>query len=161
MGGSASGGGLSSPYAHAFSPNIIIDQNNDPIVSWVEILSNNEPAIYLRRFNGNQWTEFSEGSASGTGIGKSGNINDSAALAFSPNGSLYIAYATPDQYIAVKRFDGQQWVDLSSNSDLNEGVSKGSAVTPGLTVDSYNDPIVMWTARITSTNTITSQIYLK
>ncbi len=63
--GSASGGGISNTGTANYNyPRIDIGPDQRPVVCW-----KNNNYLYIRKFDGTSWVEFSTGSASGVGIG--------------------------------------------------------------------------------------------
>ncbi|MCA9950926.1 MAG: hypothetical protein KDE48_14845, partial [Anaerolineales bacterium] len=88
---SASVGGISNTPGQSSSASLTVSDDGQLFVAW-EDNTNGNYEIYVRHWNGYQWSELGTGSASGGGI--SNNPGDSLRprVALDPNGTPYIAW---------------------------------------------------------------------
>jgi hypothetical protein len=150
--GSATGGGISDNDGISREPSVAIGLDGNPIVAWHD----NSPGernyeIYVRRWDGSAWVEVGTGSATGGGI--SGNVGYSThpSLAIAPDGTPYVAWSDDSNHsgkpeIYVRRWDGNNWVEVGTGSATGAGISDGgtTAVYPSLALARDGTPYVAW-----------------
>jgi hypothetical protein len=102
--GSASGGGISNS-DRSESPSLAVALDGRPYVAWQDgyivcvaaLYCQAVQYIYVRRWNGSNWEEVGNGSASGEGISNSG-WSGTPSLAVAPDGTPYVAWAETDMW---------------------------------------------------------------
>ncbi|MBN2361722.1 MAG: hypothetical protein JXR83_19880 [Deltaproteobacteria bacterium] len=82
--GSSSGGGISNSTGISQSPSMALDASENPVVAWRDGTSG-KYEIYVRRFDGSEWVEIGQGSASGGGVSNN-SLQDSSAPSLSIGG---------------------------------------------------------------------------
>ena len=152
--GSASGGGISNSNGDALTPSIAVDADGNPMVAWTD--SNYceyydcDREIYLKRYNGSSWEEFSSGSASNGGI--SNNTSDSfrPSLAADSDGNPIVAwenYSSGTYQIFAKRWDENNriWVEMDGSA-TGGGISDGNDYSkwPSLAIHPDGSPVAAW-----------------
>ena len=155
--GSASGRGISNttPSAAESStrPHISAGPDGMPVVAWDDD-SSGAWQVYVRRWDGEQWVEMGQGSASGGGISNTTpttqNVGTPVRLAVGPDGFPVVAWdddSTGELEVYVRRWDGLGWAELGPEGASGGGVSK----TPdersdksALAVDSRGSPVLAW-----------------
>jgi hypothetical protein len=173
MGGSASGGGISSTDGDSGAPSLA-DTDLGIVVAWGD---DEEPyeagcQIYVRRWNAKngEWEEIGLSSASG-GIGISDTTDDSyfPSVAVDRDGYPIVAwvqdycesgYEICPSEIYLKRWDDlqQAWLPMGgSASDGGISNNPGVSTRPSLAVDLTGTPIVAWQDNTSGDN----QIYVK
>ncbi len=139
LGGSASGGGISSNSGHSWHPSLALDGNGYPVVAWTDS-SGGDHEIYIKRWNGSAWVEVGAGSASGGGISNNSEDSYHPSLALDGDGYPVVAwydYTDPGDEIYVKLWNGSAWVEVGIGS-----VSDG--FNPSLALDENGYPVVAW-----------------
>ena len=153
---SASEGGISNNSTRSGGPFIAVGQDNAPIVAWSDGEQTNTE-IYIRRWDGLDWVEMGQGSASGGGISKTPGDSASPVLAIHHKDSVYIAWVEElilenDFYweIYVLHWDGTAWTEVGQGSASGGGVSDGEnlALYPQLTVTPNGVPILAWSQTV-------------
>jgi hypothetical protein len=145
-------GGIS--HRRGTHPQIAIDLNNTPYVAWVCGFDGSGPdQICIRRFNGTEWEEISDGSASWPyGMSHSIRNVDYPSLKIGPGGEPYIAWqdaqSTSNWEIYIRRFNGTEWEEIGEGSASNDGISDtgySGSTFPELTFTGDGTPYVSWT----------------
>ena len=95
LGGSRSGGGISNNDGFSGQPAMAIGKQNNPHIAWVDegdsaIFTLN---IFSRYWDGSQWQEHGEQSASTGGISQSDTYSELPSLSIGTNGVPYVAWA--------------------------------------------------------------------
>lgn len=132
--GSASGSGISSTSSSA-NPCIRMGPDDLPVVAWDVQASS---YVYLKKWNGTSWTEFSPGSASGTGFA-AGRL---PKIIFNNAGVLYLAWATPSNNVYIMQYDGTAWSEVSPGSASGAGVTMGYGIEQ-IVVDANGAPALL------------------
>lgn len=148
--GSASGGGISNTGA-AFDPSLAIAPDGTPYIAWTNRTATpTYPAenIYIRRWDGNHWSEVGTGSASGGGISNASDA-DQPSVAIASDGTPYVAWKyssnmTGDIY--VRSWSGHSWEEVGPGSASAGGISNTSYISysPSLKVMPNNMPCAAW-----------------
>lgn len=144
---------------------IALDPDNYPVIAWENKYSWGYE-MYLRKWNGNEWTEMefpcavSESSTNGILPGPDYNPRN-PVLAVDQEGNIFVAwedYYEENREIFLKYWDGSDWEELGE-SDTEGGVSDSSGVStaPSLALDSSGRPYIAW---LDNTNGV-YEIYLK
>lgn len=172
---SASNRGISNT-AYSRAPSLAIDSANNPIVSWSdyyrEIIEKDGGAttpiyhyeIYTKRWDGVNWSEMGQNSASMNGISPATGEADFPSIAISSNNIPYIAWhdkntITGNYEIYLKMWNNVGWVDVGTNSASYGGLSNdsGKSLFPILAADKRGSIYVVWSDD-TSSN---AEIYIK
>jgi hypothetical protein len=148
-GSSATGGGISNTPSTSQSPAVAVGTDGNPIVAWADYSGTNFE-IYVRRWNGASWAEFSPGSASGTGISGTTTSGAWPAITIGSDGNPIVSwheYVSSKYQLYVKGWNGSSWVPMGAGSASGNGISgstKGIAQsTPSsLVVGTNGVPIV-------------------
>jgi hypothetical protein len=163
-GTSAASGGISNsgPAIASYDATIIADASGNPIVAWEEKLGGYSE-IYLKRWNGANWTVMGTGSASGGGVSNTGHGSEGAELINDSTGApilTWYEYASTGNYeIYVKRWNGAQWVEMGAGSASGGGISNlpDYSVHPAITLGADGNPIIAWSDKSTGVY----QVYVK
>jgi len=147
--GSATGGGISDSTWDSWTPSIAIAANGTIYVAWHESMVNE---VYVLKWDGAQWTEVGAGSASGSGISNSQYLAEEPYIALGPDGNPYVVWQNTDSHSAkgeifVRRWDGNQWVEVGSGSASGGGISNtpyGDSYYPAIAIDPNGTPYVVW-----------------
>ncbi len=132
----------------AGAPSLALDSSGNPVVAWQEddgsgISSN----IYVKRWNGSSWVEFSSTS---TPLDVTPNKNaKSPSLALDSSGTPVVAWSeantgTPSKLnIIVKRWNSatSAWLQIGSSPNIN---NNNDAESPSLALESNGNPVVAW-----------------
>lgn len=162
--GSASGGGISNDIGNSWNPDIAIAPDGTPYVVWWNHDPNNlSTGIYIRAWNGSSWAEVGPGSAIGGGISNSLEHSWLPSIAFSPDGTPYVAWQddnTGKFEIYVRAWDGSSWVEVGTDSANNGGISNnyGDSESPSVAISSTGIPYIAWEDY---TNGGTGEIYVR
>lgn len=154
LGGSASGGGISNDTSRSIFSAIAIDRNDNIYVAWTNQESGND-RIYIKYWNGEQWGELGEGSATGIGISE---IDGASApdLAITSDGIVFVVWGHRfEGPIYAKQWDGLVWNDVGNNSSSQLGISglEGESAWPIITLDQADRPYVAWAHRLNNEHT--------
>lgn len=119
---SASGQGISNTPVKSASPTIALDSNNLPYIAWTESVTEHEQ-IYIRRWDGSEWVEVGEGSASGNGVSSSNYKSTSPALVIDSEDNLSLFWHSQvfDGSLVVKKWQGDSWQNASIITDTTGG----------------------------------------
>lgn len=95
------------------------------------------------------WYEVGANSASGGGISNTSGGSERPSVALSPNGMLYVAWnddTEGNQEIYVRRWNGNSWAEVGTNSASNGGISNnsGNSWYPHIAVAPDNTPYIVW-----------------
>ena len=147
IGGSASGGGVSTTPGASTSPAVAVAADGAPIVAW-EVSAGADYEIYLRRWNGSTWVEMG-GSASGGGISNNTGGSYGPAVLIGSDGAPVVAWfdaSGGDWEIYVKRWNGSSWVEMGSGAAAAGGISNNSGASrlPALVVGPGGAPVIVW-----------------
>lgn len=148
--GSASGGGISNDAGNSWNPSIAIAPDGTPYVAWQDNNPNNlNDEIFVRVWNGNDWSEVGAGSASGGGISNTPKKSWFPSLAITPNGTPYIAWqdsSSGNFEIYVRAWNGSDWVEVGASSASGGGISNtnGDSKNPSLAIAPDGTPYVAW-----------------
>lgn len=147
LGGSASMYGISNNPGDSKYPSLAINGSGNPIVAWQMEDLNDQ--IYLKQWNGTTWEELG-GSATGGGISNSTCSAKSPSLAINGSGFPVVAWQnnTVSNYdeIYVKEWDGNNWVELGTESASGGGISNNINFSekPSLAINGSGNPVVAW-----------------
>jgi len=166
--GSASGHGVSDTTGMSGFPSIAVDASGNPIVSWQELPAGEvvylkqayDSEIYVKRFNGSEWVEMGEGSASGGGISDDATESEVPAITTDPAGNPIVTWQDgfidgvivgakqpiEDHEVYVRRFDGSGWVEMGAGSATGGGISDDldDSYVPAIASAFDGKPIVCW-----------------
>lgn len=162
--GSASGGGISNLAGGSGSPSIAIAPDGTIYVAWEYRTrpSSENSEIFIRRWNGKAWVEVGEGSAHGGGISNNGSWSIFPSLAIATDGTPYVAwqdYSSGHYEIYIRRWDGNQWVEVGNGSASGGGISNQFIVqNPALAISIDGFPCVAWDSGFFTGN---SNIFVK
>ncbi len=149
LGGSATGGGISNKGVSS-DPTLAINSQGNPIVAWSDY-SSGQNEIYVKQWNGTTWEEIGTGSASGGGT----CVSTNPSLAIDTSGNPIVTWEnTPvlleEPYfgtgnIYIKKWNGSNWIEISSGSATGEGISNSRDSTyPSLITNNTGNPVVVW-----------------
>jgi hypothetical protein len=137
--GSSVGGGVSNNLGESEMPSIAVAPDDTPYVVWEDCVWDNR-CVYVKRWNGIDWEEVGEGSASSRGI----SSGQETAIAINSESTPYLAF---DDYgeIRVFRWFGGTWEEVASESNSG-GVSnnEGSSRWPSIAIAPDDTPYVAW-----------------
>lgn len=152
--GSASGNGISMNNNYdAHCPSLTLDSSGNPIVAWNYTISTGG-GVYLKKWNGSAWVEYSPGSALNWGI--SGRGADCPHLALDSSNYPVVAWKGMDlsggywngySNIYIKRWNGSAWVEIGTGSASGGGISNSRTYEPNfpsLALDLSGNPTVAW-----------------
>jgi len=125
--GSASGGGISNNGGVSQSVAVATGPNNHLYVAWSDDSSGNAE-IYLRYWNGSDWSELG-GSAGGGGISANSGASLWPSVAVDPEGKPWVAWhdtTAGDSEVYVRRWTGTDWEPVGSGSAEGGGISNNN-----------------------------------
>jgi len=149
--GSSTGNGISGVDAiPSENPVIQIDGAGNPVAAWI-----NDTHVYVKKWDGAAWVEWSPGSASGTGVASAVAIHgggNTLAMEMDSSGYPVLAWVGKDSsakyQVYTKRWVGSAWVDIGLNSSQNGGITNNSTSTGihtiGMGIDNLDRPIIVW-----------------
>jgi len=146
---SASGGGISDNSGASTKASLAISSDGVLYVAW-EDESNGESQIYVRRWNGSWWQEVGTSSATVGGISDSSGGSYEPSLAIHPtSGEPWVAwsdFSAGDAEIYVRRWDGNDWVQVHALSAEGGGISNnsGNSLSPALAFSPGGSALVAW-----------------
>ncbi|MCB9135600.1 MAG: hypothetical protein H6636_09245 [Anaerolineales bacterium] len=124
----ASGGGITNS-THSWYPSLAIAPDGTPFVAWREFFDWSSD-VYVRAWNGSNWVEAGEGSASGGGVSNDYWSSSAPALAIALDGTLYVSWTKCDRgggncSIYIRRRDGNSWLEVGEGSASGVGINNG------------------------------------
>jgi hypothetical protein len=163
--GSATGGGI-SPYAnHSTSGHwsIAVDSGDNLYTTWLQDVMSGTitiRSVYVKKFDGNHWTELGQGSAAGFGI-SDGISACLPKMSLDKAGNPYIVWdecpSSGSARIHVKHYDGNNWVEVGISH------TNPQSVYPQISIGKDDYPMVSW-SEITGESTPNGsnrQIYIQ
>lgn len=159
--GSASGGGLSNAGLVSGRPDIDVDGNGNPMVTW----AHNESGIwdtYARFFDGSVWAERA-GSASGGGISNTANSSFGQRLITDASGAPIVVWVdgrSGNFQVLMRRWSSNAWQEFSPGSGSAGGISNTATSSEwvSLSRDAQGRIIAAWEERVSDTRW---EIYLR
>ncbi len=146
MNGSATGGGISqSPYSNSFEL-ALAEFDGHPIIAWEEEVDSYSTDIYVKRWNGSNWVEFSDGSASGRGISQNDSKSSQPDMMIGVGGMPIVAWADNQcgsSDIFVKRWIGTSWAAMGGSAGCGISDMSGDATSPSLVLTA-DGPVIAW-----------------
>ena len=146
MNGSASGGGISqSPYSDSFEL-ALAEFGGHPIIAWEEEADPYSTDIYVKRWNGMNWVEFSNGSASERGISQNDGESSQPDIITGVGGAPIVAWADNhcgSSDIFVKRWSDNSWVAMGGSAGCGISEMSGDATNPSLVL-TPDGPVIAW-----------------
>lgn len=147
--GSASGGGISNNSSQSLFPSLAIKPDGSPIIAWEDETNSTNGEIFVRQWNGLNWSEIGIDSAVGGGISNNSGRSISPDLAIGTDGMPAVAWAdttSGNAEIYVKRWNGSSWVEIGTGSASNGGISRNSGFSsePSLAFTFNGKPVVAW-----------------
>ncbi len=147
--GSASGGGISDNSGWSLEPSIAIALDGTLYVAWEDFSGGVIPDIYVRAWNGENWTEVGVGSAEGGGISNNSGWSQYPSLAIAPDGKPYVAWHDSTSYndeIYVRAWNGFVWAEMGPHSASGGGISNnfGASGWASIAIAEDGMPFVAW-----------------
>lgn len=147
LGGSVSGGGISGNAGSSRYPCIAVDGSGCPVVAWEDDTSG-DVEIYVRKWDGEQWTEMGKGSASGGGISDNKGYSIRPALSTNDSGNVVVVwqdYSSGDVEIYAKSWNGTNWEELAGSASCG-GLSdnSGDSCKPSAVIDDGGNITICW-----------------
>jgi hypothetical protein len=145
--GSASGGGISNTSGDSRWLSMAVAPDGRVWVAWEE-WSGDDPAIYVRYWDGSSWREAA-GSATGSGI-SGGGYSRGPSVAVAANGSPYVAWSEKFSVggwdVYMLRWDGSSWQEVGAGSASGGGISDsgGDSAGPAVAIAPDGVPYVAW-----------------
>jgi len=145
--GSATGGGITNTTNRASEPMVAVMGDASPVMAWTE-----GGTLYVRRWDGVQWSEMGEGSATGGGISGEENWASLQDVVVGGDGNPILAWlSTPRETsgggVYIKRWNGQKWSEMDMWSAQHNGISGGPASSARAAVDDQGNPWVVWSRK--------------
>ena len=145
---SASGTGISDNAGESTQPSLATAPDGMLYVAWFDY-SDGDTEIYVKRWNGYEWSEVGAGSASGGGVSNNSGSSMHPKLAISVDGTPYLVWADTSSgnwEIYVRIWDGSDWTEVGSHSATGQGISNNSdmSTAPSIAIDSLGIPYVAW-----------------
>jgi hypothetical protein len=129
-----------------------LDKNAQPVVAWANRSGNNEPGLYVKKWNGTSWESYE---AALTPLNDTNKSLKSFALAIDKNDRPVVAWVEerfvntpPSLYhsrsLRIKRWNGAQWASVLNESYIYQYFTV-AADSLSLAVDSLNQPVIVYT----------------
>lgn len=146
-------GGLNTTPGWTMDHDMAIGPDGYPVVAWSLPGHTQTKEIYVRRWNGQDWVEIGEGSASGGGISQTGGGSFWPRLAIARDGTIFVAWKyvnTLDvERIYLRKWDGQGWVEVGPHSASPPGVRQGRSLSaPALALSPAGTPHLAWHEKV-------------
>lgn len=151
--GSASSSGISgyaTPSYYSDKPAMIYDTYGNLYIAW-QHYKDTYASLYIKKFDGANWSEVGAGSASGDGISTGSLSCFYPVIALDSAQQPYVAWAnyntsTDKGCIYVRRFNGTSWIEVGTGSASGSGISgwQKYMYNLGLALDSSNKPYILW-----------------
>lgn len=125
--GSADGGGISNNAGASQSVTMATGPNNHLYVAWSDT-SSGDAEIYLRQWDGSDWSELG-GSANGGGISDNSGASQWPSVAVAPDGQPWVAWhdsSAGDDEIYVRRWTGTAWEPVGNGAASGGGISNNN-----------------------------------
>lgn len=151
LGNSASSGGLSNGVSCS-QVCLAVDSIGNPVVAWVD--SNPNDTIFLRRWDGLQWSELG-GSGSGGGVNNDGKSSFSPYMALDSGDRPVLCWSTNGN-VYLKKWNGVSWTGLGG-SETGSGLATSGFAAPSVALDASDNPAVAWHSGVSGN----SEIYLR
>lgn len=156
LGGSGTGGGVSTTPADSTNPSLRLDGAARPVVAWLEGPPGDQ-RVFLRQWDGMAWIELG-GSATADGAGGVAADARDVSLEILPSGNPILAWSqttATDRDIFVRYWSGISWAGLGgSDGGLGMSATFGKiSDNPRLAVDATGSPVVAWVDGVASTPT--------
>ena len=144
--GSASGGGISANESGSYAPALAVYPDGTPIVAWANTYGTSTE-IYARHWNGLNWVELGDHSASTVGISLWDGWSGDPSLAVGAGGPI-VAWsddAEGNGEIYLRRWNGLTWAHMGGSA-YGGGISNnaGNSFSPSLAILPDGTPIVAW-----------------
>jgi hypothetical protein len=142
--------GMSHTTGSADYPSLEIGPGGEPYIAWQQSKSNGSWDIYIRRFNGTDWEEIEEGSASGGGISNTQHTSSIfPSLTFTGDGAPYVTWTEDTRgYTAgakfslwVRRFNGTIWEETYPGSASYTGPGVDDSVVSDVPASLESDQL--------------------
>ncbi len=107
---SATSGGISRTFLASGTPSLAVGPDDLLMIAWEGQTGPDSYEIYARRWNGSNWVEVGEGSASGGGISNNKGDSFQSSLAIGPDGVPVVAWTDTtggDREIYIRRYSPQ------------------------------------------------------
>ncbi len=155
LGGSATGGGISSTPGMSGTYDLSVDAgaSGNPVVAWSEMEGAVLSRVHLRAWNGSTWAELG-GSATGMGLSSDPDAGISGSEPFvrvDPQGRPVVAWLQgpgPGMgKVYLKRWTGATWQELGgsgSGAGIGGAGVVGAISQPALEFNAAGEPIVAW-----------------
>lgn len=145
--GSAGGGGISDNSGTSQSAAMAAGPNNRLYVAWSDD-SSGDAEIYLRRWDGSNWSDLG-GSAGGGGISNNSGASLWPAVAVDSDGNPWVAWhdaSAGDTEIYVRRWTGAAWEPVGNGSAEGGGISNnaGSSAYVALEIAANGQAYAVW-----------------
>ncbi|MCA9948114.1 MAG: hypothetical protein KDE48_00580 [Anaerolineales bacterium] len=147
---SASQGGISNTPGDSWSPEIEFLPDGRPLIAWNNGNANLKGEIYVKQWDGLSWTAFGENSASGGGISNTPGDSQVPAMEITPANIIYLSWQEGlldgSSQVYVKKWDGNSWVDVGTDSASGGGISNNTGETwwPTLALGLNGVPYIAW-----------------
>ncbi|MBN2212264.1 MAG: choice-of-anchor D domain-containing protein [Sedimentisphaerales bacterium] len=105
--------GVSNDRSKSFDSAIAIDAYGLPVVAWCNVVDASNIEIFVKRWNGNIWTEYGQGSASDLDQNGTAGISNDVGISLQPD----IAVA-PNSDIAVTWINWADWENYEYNPTI-------------------------------------------
>jgi hypothetical protein len=148
LGGSGSGGGVTSKGSSAHAKSGATDGSGGAYVTWVDAYTGTSQ-IYLLYWDGTAWSSLG-GSGDGNGISGTGLPGDPggvmSGVALDSNSRPYVCWVTAGaMHLYVKAWDGSAWVELGGSATGSGLLADPVAVWwPSIMVDASDHPVVAY-----------------
>ncbi len=147
---SASQGGISNTPGESWSPEIEFLPDGRPLIAWNNGDDNFKGEIYVKQWNGSNWTAFGANSDNGGGISNTPGDSQVPAMEITPDNIIYLAWQEGlldgSSQVYVKQWNGSNWVDVGTGSASGGGISNNTGETwwPTLALGLNGVPYIAW-----------------
>ena len=123
----------------AKDPAIVLDNQNRPVITWVEMENTLGGTynfnIFVKRWNGQQWESLGEA------VGQTPPYGYGPSIAVNYQDKPFIAWVNPDEAIQVSRWNGHRWIDLHT---ITRKYPSRKISSPQIALIKSRGPVVVW-----------------
>lgn len=150
---SASGRGISGQRGggQGATPDIAVDSDGNPIVTWWSAEHESTAQIRVLRWDGSAWAEIGENSSMSGGVSRSHGHSTDPVIVIEPDDNPVIAWCdgiAGSSHIFIRRWNGDEWEEIGEGSARDSGISRDGFLEysrhPSLAIDGEGNLHIVW-----------------